>query len=62
MCHLKNNHKCFLDFFHLGQGFKMAPATGKILAALALDEYASHDISGYSLTRFSNVLKVKAAL
>lgn len=52
----------FLDFFHLGQGFKMAPATGKILAALALDDYAGHDISEFSLTRFPEVLKMKAAL
>ena len=40
----------------------MAPATGKILAALALDVYVGHDISDYSLTRFPKVLKVKAAL
>lgn len=52
----------FLDFFHLGQGFKMAPATGKILADLALDQDTGHDISGFRLTRFPDVLKVKAAL
>lgn len=52
----------FLDFFHLGQGFKMAPATGKILAALALDDYAGRNISEFSLTRFPEVLKMKAAL
>ena len=40
----------------------MAPATGKILADLALDQDTGHDISGFRLTRFPNVLMVKAAL
>ena len=40
----------------------MAPATGKILADLALDQYTGHDIFGFRLTRFPNVLKMKAAL
>ena len=40
----------------------MAPATGKILADLALDQDTGHDISGFRLTRFPDVLKVKAAL
>ena len=62
MCHLKNNNERFQDFSPSGQGFKMAPATGKILADLALDDYADHDISVFSLTRFPKVLKVKAAL
>ena len=45
-----------------GTGFKMAPATGQVLADLALDKTPSYDISSFNIGRFDNVVKTKALL
>ena len=45
-----------------GTGFKMSPITGQILASMALNQNTKYDISLFKISRFENVLKVKASL
>ncbi|XP_066914495.1 peroxisomal sarcosine oxidase-like isoform X1 [Clytia hemisphaerica] len=45
-----------------GTGFKMSPITGQILASLALNKNTKYDLSRFKISRFENVLKMKASL
>ena len=47
----------FSKFFHTytGQGFKLAPVVGQILAELALNMEPTHDITPFKISRFTSL-------